>query len=208
MDQLLADPPADPQVIAGLAVAAQWPLPEQVSVVVFDGGTAQPRWRATDRAVLAELTGVPPRLVSAAPATDLAGLLENLGDWRIAVGPLVALSAARQSFTCAVQALGMARRGVLGVLGTEPVIWCDRHPLLRRTTVDRTPTPLAALSERQRARLCEAVVPWVAETALRTDSGSDHIGGPTATAAQPAALNPNHPLYSLRIVEKREQGPR
>ncbi|WP_163509171.1 hypothetical protein [Fodinicola acaciae] len=190
--QLLAPSPPDADVLLALAAAAQWPLPAEISVVLVEGDEFDP-----GHSSLFDDESTPARLITAEPRA-LSRLASKGKIRRIVVGPLLPVTAARESWAAAIRALELTDRGVLA---DQPVIWCDLHPLLRRTSTDRSPTPLGALSERQRARLCETLVPWVTEPVHRPTDHSGH-----SHHAAPAALGANHPLYALRIAEKRMPG--
>lgn len=190
--QLLAPSPPDAEVLFALATAAQWPLPAEISVALVEGGGFD-----DCRSALLDDESTPALLITADPR-GLAKLVHDERIRRIVVGPTLPVTAARESWAAAVRALELTDRGVLA---DQPIIWCDLHPLLRRPSNDRSPTPLGALSERQRARLCETLVPWVSEPVHRS---TDHSGHSQPEA--PAELHATHPLYALRITEKRMPG--
>jgi hypothetical protein len=190
--QLLAPSPPDAEVLFAIAAAAQWPLPAEISVALVEGtGLEQ------CRSALLDDESTPALLITADPR-GLGKLVRSEKIRRIVVGPMLPVTAARDSWAAAVRALELTDRGVLA---DQPIIWCDLHPLLRRPSNDRSPTPLGALSERQRARLCETLVPWVSEPAHRT---TDHNGH--SQHESPAQLDATHPLFALRIAEKRMPG--
>jgi hypothetical protein len=179
--QLLASSPPDSEVLFALAAAAQWPLPAEISVALVEGDLDDCRSALLDD----EST---PALVITADPRGLAKLVHSEKIRRIVVGPTLPVTAARESWAAAVRALELTDRGVLA---DQPIIWCDLHPLLRRPSNDRSPTPLGALSQRQRARLCETLVPWVSEPAHRS---TDHNGHSSPEA--PADLDARHPRKS------------
>ncbi|RLK53833.1 PucR family transcriptional regulator [Actinokineospora cianjurensis] len=159
---LLAEhPPVD---IADTANAAQWPLPDEVTVVLVEGSEAVEVWAAATDALL-DTEGAQACLVIAGHGLPPA---EGL----VVVGPTVRTADARDSLSLARRAWGLARRGVLpdaGVLRcadhlAELLLLADEFLLAR--LADRELAPLAGLSPRQRERLTATLLAW-----LRTTGG-------------------------------------
>ncbi|SES47549.1 PucR family transcriptional regulator [Actinokineospora terrae] len=178
---LLAEhPPAD---IADTANAAQWPLPDEVTVVLAEGSEAVEVWAAATDALL-DTEGTQACLVIAGQSLPPA---EGL----VVVGPTVRTADAHDSLSLARRAWGLARRGVLpdtGVLRcadhlAELLLLADEFLLAR--LADRELAPLAGLPPRQRERLTATLLAW-----LRTTGG-------TAEVAAALDIHPQTVRYRL-----------
>ncbi|WP_279581310.1 PucR family transcriptional regulator [Fodinicola feengrottensis] len=198
VDLLLADPPASPEAIADLAVAAAWHLPEQVAVVALkchdqSGEHPVPTF---DDSVLVDLEGASPRLVAADPRLCVPFLGTELPRWRAAVGPVVPVAEARQSWLLAQRAQQAVQRGLLPDKAVTDcadhlsALWLLSDELLMRTLADRALAPLAALTEKQRARLSETLLAW-----LQTHGGAPEI-------AARLGVHPQTVRYRLHQLEK------
>jgi DNA-binding PucR family transcriptional regulator len=113
-----------------------------------------------------------------AQSQHLRGLHEQLPGWRVVVGPEVRLSEARTSLRLARHALTLAQRGLIE---DAPVIWSRDHlstlwlltdEFLARELAERTLSPLANLTVKQRARLSETLLAW-----LETSGSAPEIAG-------------------------------
>jgi DNA-binding CsgD family transcriptional regulator len=204
LDLLLADPPASPEAVRGLAETARWPLPRRVAVIVVDGVDRDQDERALFSAgVLSDSGSVPARLLVPDPDPDSPGgargqaLALALQDRPGAIGPTVPLSDAADSLRWAVRALALVRRGVLPA-GKGPVRCADHlstlllyadEPLLRALSL-RALAPLAAVPLRQRDRLAETLLVWL-------ESGSS-----AGEVAARLHVHPQTVRYRLRQLEK------
>src|SRR5581483_5918848 len=156
IEAIVADPPAEPGLVARLARSAGWPLPARVAVAVLDGPPRAP-FPASPAGLLADLAGPEPRLVLPDPDGPGRGALIEATLRRYsqgrpaAIGPAVPLAAAARSLRWARQALGLARRGIIAADG--PVRAADHLSTLllladedlARTLLGGYLTPLARL---------------------------------------------------------------
>lgn len=172
LDVLVSDTGATTAAAKSLAAAAAWPLPEHVVVVALepldpddadDSATAL----ALDPAVLRELDGPHPCLLTADPDQHLARLGSRLRGRRAAIGPRVPLTQAAASLRTARRALDLA---AAGTLPDAPVLHCDHHltamwlagdPFLLDRLADRVLAPLGRLSDTRRTRLAHTLLAWL-----------------------------------------------
>ncbi|MBM7773520.1 hypothetical protein JOD54_003724 [Actinokineospora baliensis] len=144
---------ATPAELVDLAAAAEWPVPEEVSVVLLEHAQDVDTVGLVDPdnpCLLVPADRVPP---------DLAGL--------VVVGPPVPPARARESLLIARRAVELVARGVLPGTG---VLRCADHLaallltsdefLLARLT-DRALEPLASLPPKQRDRLIATLRVWL-----------------------------------------------
>ncbi|MFD6904504.1 PucR family transcriptional regulator [Streptomyces sp. NPDC060077] len=199
IDLLTADPAVSPEAIADLARTAQWPLPRDIAVVVTElteeSGSVRP---IVPPEFLARFDGQPGIIVAPDPQGPgreraIAGALRGL---RAAVGPTVALDAGARSLRWALDALDLARRGVLPGTG---LVRCADHLatlLLFRDEelVDALARqylePLDAVRPPQRERLAETLLCWL--SCARNAS----------EVAQRLAVHPQTVRYRLRQLEE------
>jgi len=202
--ELLTSSPAPPvAALASLAQAAGWPLPRRVAAVALTplgGSNSGP----LPPDVLADLTRRDPCLLVADP--DGPGRRRQLASWLrgwlttqqpsdllargplggaplargplAAIGPAVPLSGASGSLRWAIQALALARRGLVragnetgsGTDAPAGVIWCDDHlptlVLLADTDLAATLSrdalaPLRPLRPEQADRLGRTLLAWL-----------------------------------------------
>ncbi|MGW4400969.1 PucR family transcriptional regulator [Amycolatopsis nivea] len=169
LDLLLADPPSAPQTIAAQAAAAQWALPEEITVVALEPRSGQHRLATPDLHpdVLVDFEGAEPCLVTGAPEEHLADLAERLPGWRAVLGPAVRLADAPRSLLWARRTLRLVQRGVLP---DAPVthcadylstLWLLADEFLVRELCERSLEPFRDLTPKQRARLGETLLIWL-----------------------------------------------
>ncbi|MEU4520568.1 helix-turn-helix domain-containing protein [Amycolatopsis sp. NPDC024027] len=166
---LLATPPTSPATLATMAKAAQWTVPEWVTVVALDPRTERhppPSPRLADD-VLLDLDGPEPCLLTPNPDRDLRGLEGRLPGWRAAIGPRVRPADAATSLLWARRTLDLLRRGLAG---DGPVTHTADHLathwlLLDRFLLDelsaKALAPFAGLTVKQQTRLAETLLSWL-----------------------------------------------
>ncbi|MEV4317252.1 helix-turn-helix domain-containing protein [Actinocrispum sp. NPDC049592] len=178
LEMILSEPPASPQTLAELALSAAWTLPEHIVVVALERRNSEFELPTFDEGVLDDLEAAEPCLVMAADSPHMHSLHEQLPGWRVVVGPKVRLSEARTSLRLARQALQLVHRGLLA---DTPVVWSGDHlstlwlltdEFLARELAERTLSPLATLTVKQRERLGETLLAW-----LETSGSAPEIAG-------------------------------
>ncbi|WP_410573721.1 helix-turn-helix domain-containing protein [Amycolatopsis sp. cmx-4-61] len=166
---LLASPPSSPATLATMAKAAQWRMPEWVTVVALDPRTDRPPPPAPHVAedVLLDLEGPEPCLLTPNPDRDLRGLEGRLPGWRAAVGPRVRPADAATSLRWARRTLDLLRRGLAG---DGPVVHTADHLATHWLLIDRflldelsakALAPFAGLTVKQQTRLAETLLSWL-----------------------------------------------
>ncbi|PRX44356.1 PucR-like helix-turn-helix protein [Prauserella shujinwangii] len=169
LELLLADPPVPSGVLVEQSAAAGWELPGTVAVVVLDApdGAPAPSQPEVAADVLVDLESPAPCLVVPAPGGEVPDLEPALAGWRAVVGPVVDVTAARDSLRWARHLLALLRHGVLP---DRPVTWCADHLTtlwlladteLARQLVRQAVEPLDSLSGKQRERLAETLSAWL-----------------------------------------------
>lgn len=170
LDIILAVPPAPAPVIAKLAAAAEWVVPEQVMAVALEVPEAAGDLPPLDVGAefLADLEGAAPILLLPDPDEETRRTLEKAARGRrIAVGPQVVLTEAAQSLRWARQALTLVR---VGALPDAPVTWCEEHlsdlwlfsdPFLIKQLAKQILAPLAGLTPKQYTKLAETLLAWL-----------------------------------------------
>ncbi|MEC3980084.1 PucR family transcriptional regulator [Amycolatopsis sp. H20-H5] len=169
LELLVADTPATGRIVAAHATSAQWHLPLDVAVVVLEPRTTHPGIGIPDLPgeILADWDGGQPWLITANPARDMRDLAGKLGQWRVAVGPTVPLANAASSLARARQTMRLLKRGVIA---DAAVVWCADHlstlclladEVLLEELCARALAPLAGLTPKRRARLCETLLTWL-----------------------------------------------
>jgi PucR C-terminal helix-turn-helix domain len=166
---LLASPPSSPATLATMAKAAQWTMPEWVTVVALDPRTEQhppPSPQVADD-VLVDLDGPEPCLLTPNPDRDLRGLEGRLPGWRAAVGPRVHPADAATSLRWARRTLDLVRRGLAG---DHPVTHTADHLATHWLLTDRflldelsakVLAPFGTLTVKQQTRLSETLLSWL-----------------------------------------------
>lgn len=168
---ILAQPAVSAEAIADLAEAARWSIPERLVVVALERRSDQhgvdPEVVPEDDAVLIDLEGNDPCLITTDPAQHLPRLQPQLAGWRAVVSPSVPFVEAPTALRWARRALGLRRRGVLP---QQRVTWSDRHlstlwlfadePLISELA-RRTLHPFNGLTVNKRARLAETLLTWL-----------------------------------------------
>ena len=219
LGMLVAGPAPPMPAVASLARAAGWPLPRRVAVVaLIPRAVSNPGPLPPD--VLADLTRRDPCLLVADPdgpqrrqrlAAVLRGWLRADGQpppgQLAAVGPAVPLAGASGSLRWAVQALALARRGLVGTgssaAGTGAdeagVVWCEDHlpTLVLLADADLAATlsrealaPLRRLRGDQADRLAGTLLAWL-------ESADD-----ANAAARRLHVHPQTIRYRLRQVSE------
>jgi len=197
---IVSDPPSRAELVASLARAAGWVLPDQVAVVVL--GQRQQDGLLLPPGVLADWTGPEPCLLVPDPdgpgrqaAIDRALSDRSLGGRPAAIGPSVPLARAAMSLRWARHALGLARAGVIPA---RPVR-CDQHlsTLLILADEDlaavlrgRRLAPLARLRPAQRDRIAETLLAWL------------QLGENAAEVAHRIHVHPQTVRYRMRQIHE------
>jgi hypothetical protein len=197
---IVSDPPSSAELVAGLARALGWVLPDQVAVVVL--GQRQPDGLLLPPGVLADWTGPEPCLLVPDPdgpgrqaAIDRALSDRALGGRPAAIGPSVPLARAAMSLRWARHALALARAGAIPA---DPVR-CDQHlsTLLILADEDlaavlrgRRLAPLARLRPAQRDRIAETLLAWL------------QLGENAAEVAQRIHVHPQTVRYRMRQIHE------
>ncbi|MDQ7805405.1 helix-turn-helix domain-containing protein [Amycolatopsis sp. A133] len=166
---LLATPPSSPATLATMAKAAQWAMPEQVTVVALDPRTEHqpPPTPQLAGDVLLDLEGPEPCFLTPNPDRDLRGLEGRLPGWRAAIGPRVRPADAATSLLWARRTLDLVRRGLAG---DRPVTQTADHLATHWLLIDRflldelsakALAPFAGLTVKQQTRLAETLLSWL-----------------------------------------------
>jgi PucR C-terminal helix-turn-helix domain len=207
IDAIVADPPAEPGLVARLARSAGWRLPARVAVAVLDSQPRPPHpHRALPDGVLADLARPEPRLVLPDPdgpgrpgQIDRAVRRYAQGRGHAAIGPAVPLAAAARSLRWARQALGLARRGIIAAEAAGgPVRAADHLSTLllladedlARTLLGDYLAPLARLRPGQRDRIAETMLAWL------------QFGENAAEVAHHMHVHPQTVRYRLRQIQE------
>ncbi|HEY3467940.1 MAG TPA: helix-turn-helix domain-containing protein [Amycolatopsis sp.] len=159
-----------PAEVDGLVAASGLALPPRVAAVAFRALPGAPEFPPglLPEHVPADPSGDPSAALTPAPDTDLTGLAKLPAGWTAAVGPLVPLSSAPESFRVARRALDLSARGLLDAPG--PVVWCRDHVTTLLLLADEflvtqlaatTLEPLAGLTGRRREQLAETLLALV-----------------------------------------------
>ncbi|MEV6877679.1 helix-turn-helix domain-containing protein [Amycolatopsis sp. NPDC051128] len=188
--RLLTGPGVVPDaVLAELAAAAGWPVPQEVAAVAAEAVVSGP-WGPE---VLVDLESPQPYLLVPAPA-DARGLA-RLGT-RVAVGPPTDLAAAAHSLRWARTALRLVGDGALPDV---PVTWCAEHLTtlwllsdedLADQVAQRELAPLAQFPDRTRRRLGETLLSWLQN------------GGNSEKIAVDLAVHPQTVRYRVRQLRQ------
>jgi hypothetical protein len=193
---LLQTPARDPAEAAAAAAAAQWPLPEELAVVVWDADVGR---RPIARLPIGSVAATVERLTCAlvpdpggpGRADEIRRALEGT---RAGVGPAVAWQHAARSFRHAAAALGLAEeRGADGLLvagehRTALILRAD--PALVAELADERLAPLEDETPASRERLTDTLLAW-----LRHD-------GDVSTAAKELHVHPQTVRYRLRRLRE------
>ena len=196
---IVSDPPRA-ELVAGLAQAAGWVLPDQVAVVVL--GQRQQDGLLLPPGVLADWTGPEPCLLVPDPdgpgrqaAIDRALGDRTLRGRPVAIGPSVPLARAAMSLRWARHALALVRAGVI----PAGPVRCDQHlsTLLILADEDlaavlrgRRLAPLARLRPAQRDRIAETLLAWL------------QLGENAAEVAQRIHVHPQTVRYRMRQIHE------
>jgi hypothetical protein len=197
---IVSDPPSRAELVASLARAAGWLLPDQVAVVVL--GQRQQDGLLLPPGVLADWTGPEPCLLVPDPdgpgrqaAIDRVLRDRALGGRAAAIGPSVPLARAAMSLRWARHALRLARAGAI----PAGPVRCDQHlsTLLILADEDlaavlrgRCLAPLARLRPAQRDRIAETLLAWL------------QLGENAAEVAQRIHVHPQTVRYRMRQIHE------
>jgi hypothetical protein len=193
LELLLAGPPSSPATLATMAKAAQWAVPEWVTVIALAPRTGQqplPSPQVADD-VLVDLEGPEPCLLTPNPDRDLRGLEGRLPGWRAAVGPRVRPADAATSLLWARRTLDLVRRGLAG---DDPVTHTADHLATHWLLADRflldelsaqVLAPFRNLTVKQQTRLSETLLSWL-----------EHNGS-TPEIAQALGIHPQTVRYRV-----------
>ena len=192
---IVSDPPSRAELVASLAQAAGWVLPDQVAVVVL--GQRQQDGFLLPPGVLADWTGPEPCLLVPDPDGPgrQAAIDRALGGRPAAIGPSVPLAHAAMSLRWARHALALARAGVV----PAGPVRCDQHlsTLLILADEDlaavlrgRRLAPLARLRPGQRDRIAETLLAWL------------QLGENAAEVAQRLHVHPQTVRYRMRQIRE------
>jgi hypothetical protein len=201
LELLLASPPSSPQTIATMAAAANWKLPEWVTVVALEPAddrhlqlpASTPQVHPD---VLLDLEGANPCLLTSNPKRDLRILLGGMQSWRAAVGPRVRLSDAPTSLHWARRTMELVHRGIIDdgpVTRTSDhlvELWLLADEFLLDELSRRSLAPLEPLTSKQQVRLGETLMAWLECT------------GSTPEIAETLKIHPQTVRYRLnQLVE-------
>ena len=179
IDLLLTEHRTDPTpALAERAAALDWPLPDEVAVVVLLRPAQQLVTPALGEEVLQDMEGEHPRLVL--PDPDAPGRIERLhramGGWSGAIGPSVPVTRAATSLRWAAAAVDMIQKGLLP---QDRLLRCSDHTealvLLPAEELidDLARRRLAQLTEagpEHARRLAETLLAW-----LETQGGAPEV---------------------------------
>ncbi|GGM60740.1 hypothetical protein GCM10012275_34740 [Longimycelium tulufanense] len=209
LELILSEPPVSAPTLANVAAAARWKLPESVATVALERRVEGTELPTFDEDVLDDLEGAEPCLVVAEPNLHLLhDLQDQVPGWRAAVGPSVRLSEAPRSLRLARRALNLMHHGVIT---DGPVAWCCDHlstlwlltdEFLIHELAERTLSPLAGLTAKQRARLSETLLAW-----LETSGSAPEIAGRLKVHPQTVRyrLHQLEALYGARLNDPDER---
>ena len=197
---IVSDPPSRAELVASLARAVGWVLPDQVAVVIL--GQLQQDGFLLPPGVLADWTGPEPCLLVPDPdgpgrqaAIDRALRDRTLRGRPAAIGPSVPLARAAMSLRWARHALALARAGVI----PAGPVRCDQHlsTLLILADEDlaaalrgRRLAPLDRLRPAQRDRIAETLLAWL------------QLGENAAEVAQRIHVHPQTVRYRMRQIHE------
>jgi hypothetical protein len=181
--------PVTDTVLADLAAAAGWPVPQEVAAVAVDTAVS-PSWGPE---VLADLEPPQPYLLVPAPVD--ARLCARFGG-RAAVGPPVEPRAAAHSLRWARTTLRLVAEGALP---DAPVTWCAEHlttlwllsdAQLAEQVARQELAPLAQFPDRTRRRLGETLLSWLQN------------GGNSEKIAVDLSVHPQTVRYRVRQLKQ------
>ncbi|GAA2106468.1 helix-turn-helix domain-containing protein [Actinomadura alba] len=194
---ILEGPDVPRRAISDLAELADWPVPDEVTLVAVQTG-AQCTGTSLDRDVLTDLCCVEPHLLVPGPlGPDQRAALETvLAGNRAAVGLTVPLTDAAESLRWARQALALNRAGTIG---NGHVTWCEDHLVtlwllsdaaLLHQLARRQFAPMHDLTPRQRDRLTQTLGAWL------------ETRGTAAEIADVLDIHPQTVRYRIRQLDR------
>ncbi|MGP4026505.1 helix-turn-helix domain-containing protein [Actinomadura sp. 3N407] len=184
-------------VVAELAEASGWPVPDEVTLIATEP-EARCVWTSLDEDVLADLECAEPHLLLPGPFTAArrAMLDEAIPGRRIAVGLTMPPGQAADSLRWARRALGLA---LDGVLGDGPVTLCEDNlvplwllsdPALVEQLTRRRLGILDGMTPGQQDRLTETLRTWLVTR------------GTAAEIAELLHIHPQTVRYRMRKIEQ------
>ncbi|GAB3566529.1 PucR family transcriptional regulator [Amycolatopsis endophytica] len=167
LELILATPPSSPSAVSSMARAAQWDVPEWVTVVALEPLEEQHFVPPLSEDVLLDLEGAEPCLITPVPARDIPVLESEMPNWRAAVGPRVRLTDAATSLYWARRTLELVRAGLISggpvVHSSDHLttLWLLQDRFLLEELSSRTLAPFASLTPKQQLRLAETLLAWL-----------------------------------------------
>jgi len=169
LDLLVADPPPAEEAVNAAALAARWPLPKRLAVIVIKPSDVLTVRPILSPEVLAGLGRAEPTLIVPDPESpaQVRMIVNALVRHRAAIGPAVPPVEATNSLRWAHRALELASRGVIA---GEGLVWCDNHfadltifqdEALLTSLVRRRLKPLSQVRENQREPLADTLLAWL-----------------------------------------------
>jgi hypothetical protein len=204
LELLLSEPPVSPEAIERVAGAANWRVPDEVSVVVVNDSDSKLELRELElreldlpAGVLADVDRPQPCLIVPDPgrAGRLRALETALRGLVAAVGPPLPLADAARSMRLATGMLALVERGIIG--GTE-LIHCVDHMStlvifsneeLLDTLASVRLAPLAKARAPQRDKLAETLLAWL------------QSGGDANEVAAQLYVHPQTVRYRIRQLQ-------
>ncbi|AHH96247.1 helix-turn-helix domain-containing protein [Kutzneria viridogrisea] len=194
---LLAQPQAPRRAIEELALAANWTLPEQISVLVLEYREEyfEPPISVLGNDVLVDFESEEPCLLAPGTGERLIALSEWLGDRRAAVGPTVPVAEAAAALDCARRTLALCQRGIIDSAG---LVFSEQHlstlvllsdEFLAEHLAQRGLAAFAGLTDKQRSRLTATLLAW-----LETRGGINEI-------AARLEIHPQTVRYRMHQIE-------
>ncbi|ONI79921.1 hypothetical protein ALI144C_24645 [Actinosynnema sp. ALI-1.44] len=191
---ILTDPTASADTVTRLAKAAAWTVPNTLHAIAWDHpGDAPPSEPVLNDEMLSRFDGRNSCVLTAYP-DRLGGV--DLGGWRVAVGPRVALAEAATSLRHARRTLELVRSGAIE---DAPVLWVSDHlttlmltneSVLLDACAEQTLGPMRGLTDRQRSRLSETLSAWFI------------TGGKTLKIAEYLQIHPQTVRYRMSRLEE------
>jgi DNA-binding CsgD family transcriptional regulator len=195
---LIMEGPSVPRrAISNLARLADWPVPDEVTLIAVQTG-AQDVEASLPGDALADFCGAEPHLLVPGPLEPehRTALETALAGNRAAIGLTVPLTEATDSLRWARQALTL---NAAGIIGNGHLIWCEDHLvtlcLLSDTALidqlaRRHLAPMTDLTPRQRERLTETLGAWL------------ETRGTAAEIAEALNVHPQTVRYRVRQLDR------
>lgn len=197
LQALLAGTAVSEATLAELAQRAEWPLPDEVTLVACRPEAPPTRGMVAGDVLTDIACSRPHALIPGRVDAGRRAVLHSApSDIRVAVGPTVPRAEAADSLRWARRALELAKAGKIE---DRPVTFCEEHlvtlwlhadPALTRHLVSRQLAPLNGLTPTQRDRLLETLRAWLA-----TQGNAVHM-------AELLHLHPQTVRYRLRLLHR------